>query len=324
MQIVHNNRIYNISELDQTEDQEILKEGFSVDKSMVGAFVKFCRTPHLARTEVFADAEIIPYNEYRGLVDKTGLIKGIYPNISQFPSYIHDYFEVDFMGKTYLVNPMCLKPYKLPETQWSIDMSGLKVGKNLLDGELIYGSLGTTATQYEPYTIGIDWGGPQPSETVEINTLARPTVVNRFDELESKVESLLVERNDFMKILNLWKKREIEKIEKEFNDTKARIVEEDESTEYKNQLKEMKENIIEDYKERNITVDIKIEMNGFTYSQETLDKLEEAKADMNESIAEINELYEEVEARLELCETEESKIKVLKAYDILSKDGKLA
>ena len=58
-------------------------------------------------------------------------------------------------------------------------------------------------------------------------------------------------------------------------------------------------------------------------TKETIEKEEELTSEYEKSINELNDLIKEVEARLELTENSAEKVKVLKSYGILNKDGKI-
>lgn len=131
------------------------------------------------------------------------------------------------------------------------------------------------------------------------------------------------ERRNEMELLELWKSRSLKKLDKEFEEEKASIIEKDPVTEVRNQFEVMKNNFIEEYKEKGMDVGIDISMKGFNYSRETVEKLGELRESYMDNQKEIADTYEEAKARLEICENEESKIKVLKDFEILDKNGRL-
>ena len=117
------------------------------------------------------------------------------------------------------------------------------------------------------------------------------------------------EDNKIMKILELYKERKEEA-----------VLAEDEMQKIINEMTDQVNALLES---ENRTDLFYVESEGFTLTKtnEKLDKLNEEKED---EILQLNKTIEEIEAMFEMTEDYEERMKILKKYGIINKDGKLS
>lgn len=122
-----------------------------------------------------------------------------------------------------------------------------------------------------------------------------------------------------MKILELYKERKEEAILEDYEKKEEAILAEDEMQKIINEMTNQVNALLES---ENRTDFFYVESEGFTLTEtnEKLDKLNEEKED---EILQLNKTIEEIEALFELTEDYEERMKILKKYDIINKDGKL-
>lgn len=123
-------------------------------------------------------------------------------------------------------------------------------------------------------------------------------------------------------ILNLWKIQEIQKIKNQFDRQKKAIMEKDElykiTAEYIDKAKPMIEDEGFSYDLRHMTECIESHLDRDV--QKEIEILNDKFSSMTKDV---NKLVEEVEAQLEMAETYDQKMNILKAYDILDSNGKI-
>ena len=236
---------------------------------------------HVPNNKIFRRGEYIPYTDWKVLVCSKGVIVGIDSIEIDEHSEPECYATVQINGKTYNINMLALEP-EPRLTTLKISSDGIKVA-------------------------GLDIGLADSLTTVT------SVYGIRGDSPERK--------DDYMKLLELWKRRKLDEIKEEYQVAKDKLVANDALGEFKEQFQAVKEGMLEHYENKG---SIEIRINGFEYSQDTKEGLQELSEEYSSAVKEVEDLYEEVLARLEICESEESKIKVLKDYDILTKGGKLA
>lgn len=138
--------------------------------------------------------------------------------------------------------------------------------------------------------------------------------------VDGKFEDIIVKGEDKMKILEIYKERTLKEIENNYDklikdvlveDNVQKIIEETE-----NQL-----NILLDRpEERKISLGCE-----YLFEPKTQEKIEKLKEERKQAEDKVEKLIEEVKARLEICDDNEtSKVAVLKEYEILDKDGRIA
>ena len=123
-----------------------------------------------------------------------------------------------------------------------------------------------------------------------------------------------------MKILELYKERKEQAIYDDYEKKEEAILAEDEMQKIINEMTDQVNALLES---ENRTDFFYVESEGFTLTEtnEKLDKLNEEKED---EILQLNKTIEEIEAMFEMTEDYEERMKILKKYGIINKDGKLS
>jgi hypothetical protein len=122
-----------------------------------------------------------------------------------------------------------------------------------------------------------------------------------------------------MKILDIYKERKEEAILEDYEKKEEAVLAEDEMQKI---IKEMTDQVNALLESENRTDFFYVESEGFTLTEtnEKLDKLNEEKED---EILQLDKTIEEIEAMFEMTEDYEERMKILKKYGIINKDGKL-
>jgi len=148
-------------------------------------------------------------------------------------------------------------------------------------------------------------------------------------KVEEKAEWIYSEQEkkegNYMKILNIYENREKDRINKEYNDNRDKIIKGDKNLKEYYKIIESIKNYNKKLQESNINYGVtvySINTNDFL-TQKSKDEIEAAEQTFKIELESINNIIEEVEAQLEICETQESKISVLKSYGILNEEGRI-
>ena len=157
-----------------------------------------------------------------------------------------------------------------------------------------------------------------------------------LDEISKALEDIVVEyckdilderkENKNMEILKIYKERKNTQL---LNDYEKELAKINQENPFEIIIKEAVEQIQELYSN-----EYKKELNDFILvsptiglsklkTKETIEKENKLTAEYKKSINELDDLIKEVEARLELAENNAEKVKILKSYDILDKNGKI-
>jgi len=134
---------------------------------------------------------------------------------------------------------------------------------------------------------------------------------------------------NYMKILNIYEDKMASKINKEHEEKRKKILKEDENLKEYNKIKNLVEKYIEKLEDENIidTLEVITELSEFDLITMSTEKTKKTLGKINEineeKLKSLDTLIQEVSARLEISETEESKIEVLKLYEILDEHGKI-
>ena len=136
----------------------------------------------------------------------------------------------------------------------------------------------------------------------------------------SHQENSVKNEEDNMKILEIYKERKEEAIVKDFEKKKEAILAEDEIQKIINEMVHQVNSIFEnEAREDRLYIDSK------NFCQEkTMDKLDELDEEKEDEILQLNKTIEEIEALFDLTEDYEERMKILKKYDIIGKDGKVS
>ena len=165
------------------------------------------------------------------------------------------------------------------------------------------------------------------------NILGKVLTSDVCNELNSKIECLkrpddlcnievkeCLEMINCDKILNLYEKRKLERIDKKSKEEKNEIISQDVfynlTESYEKQFLELFKN--EFKKEYKDCFALPI-----VYTDETNQKLEELEAKTSAEINELHERIQEVETRLSIVNDYDEAVKILKKYNILDREGKI-
>ena len=138
------------------------------------------------------------------------------------------------------------------------------------------------------------------------------------DILEGKGES------KSMEILKIYKERKATQLLNDYEEKLYKITQEDSIKSIINDAIEQIKDLYPDEYEENTSVISSIKSYGdFLKTEETIEKENELTIEYEKSVNELNDLIEEVSARLELAENGAEKTKILEIYNILDKKGKI-
>lgn len=139
-----------------------------------------------------------------------------------------------------------------------------------------------------------------------------------------KMEKEILKLNDKVKekkemnILEIYKERKIKTLEKEFSEAKKVAIEEDEIQKIIIEMTNQVNTILE-----NEDSDTRYESHPNLYTSKTEAKLNKLNDKYHEQIEELRSTLDEIRALFELTDDYNERIKILKNYKILNKDGKL-
>lgn len=121
-----------------------------------------------------------------------------------------------------------------------------------------------------------------------------------------------------MKILDLYEERKRKAIEEEYKENVANIKKEDEIQKIIIEMTNQVNTILE-----NEGSDTRYESHPNLYTSKTESKLDELNDKYHEQIEELRSTLDEIRALFELTDDYNERIKILKRYDIINKNGKL-
>lgn len=119
-----------------------------------------------------------------------------------------------------------------------------------------------------------------------------------------------------MEIINIYKEREIEKLDKKYDAKATKIKREDANYKVYMTCVEMLKPIFEEQKRY-------LEITEPEMSKDTLSKLEKVRKDANNARTKLNTFIDEVNAQLSLCENYDQTQVILKRYNIIDDNGKI-
>lgn len=161
---------------------------------------------------------------------------------------------------------------------------------------------------------------PCPTSPIDIESQCLENAVIEYckDILDERKE----DKN--MEILKIYKERKATKLLNDYEEKLDEINQEDSIKSIINDAIEQIKDLYPDEYEENINVISSIKSYGdFLKTEETIEKENKLTIEYERSINELNDLIEEVKARLELAENGAEKTKILEIYDILDKKGKI-
>lgn len=142
-----------------------------------------------------------------------------------------------------------------------------------------------------------------------------------LDEMErnlSKLKNKVKEENE-MQILDIYKERKIEALKEELSKAKEDVKKEDEIQSIILEMTNQVNTILE-----NQGSDARYESHPNLYTSKTEKELEELDSKYYKEVEIVSSTIEEVEAMFEMTEDYQERMKILKRYGIINKDGKLS
>lgn len=141
----------------------------------------------------------------------------------------------------------------------------------------------------------------------------------RMSPIQEYYNSLCEKEKNEMKILDLYKDRKLDALNEEYADKRMEIKEKDEIQSVIAEMQKQVMTILE-----NDGQEIHHDLGTFNlYTKETKNKLEQLESKYYEIKKEINREIEEIESLFEMTKDYDDRIKILKNYKVLNKDGKL-
>lgn len=210
----------------------------------------------------------------------------------------------------------CTGDYMVSGFRWTFREEELKLAEPMLEvtnniiGSMVYDKASQTHNHV------LTWDG-------NISDLCSyeptPTYVTR-SYVDEKINELKVKEKNYMKILEIYRNEATIKIEEKCDALVGKIIAEDKIQkliqETENQI-----NVILD-KDESEAISL-----GFSHLLEpkNKEKISETLTEKHNQMKELDKMLEKVAARLEICDDDEfSKVEVLKLYNILDEDGKIA
>lgn len=168
--------------------------------------------------------------------------------------------------------------------------------------------------------------GPTLSQALEASHIIFEEFLSSDDVVDSLAYAIeeynknIKEENKTMKILEIYKERKEQAIYDNYEKKEEAILAEDEMQKIINEMTDQVNALLES---ENRTDFFYVESEGYTLAEtnEKLDKLNEEKED---EILQLNKTIDEIKALFELTEDYEERMKILKKYDIIGKDGKVS
>lgn len=141
------------------------------------------------------------------------------------------------------------------------------------------------------------------------------------EEMEKNLLKLKnkVKEEKEMQILDLYEERKVKALEKEILEAKEKVKKEDEIQSIIIEMTNQVNTILE-----NQGSDTRYESHPNLYTSKTEKELEELDKKYYEEVEILNSTIKEVEAMFEMTEDYQERMKILKRYGIINKDGKLS
>ena len=152
--------------------------------------------------------------------------------------------------------------------------------------------------------------------------IKRPKLYDKY--VDGKFENIIEKGEDKMKILEIYSREAFSKIDEKYDELEKEVRENDSVNKIiqdaSNQI-----NVLLDRDEKNAINLAPIGIYSELLEPKSSEKILELKCDREKEERKVGKLIEEVKARLEICDDNEtSKVVVLKEYGILDKDGRIA
>ena len=146
------------------------------------------------------------------------------------------------------------------------------------------------------------------------NVIIKPALIQ-----DNRLPNKNKEENNMLKILEIYKEKKTKEIEQKYDKQLEDLEFNDPVTVYLHQA----ENTIKEILKTEEDVSLVISSNLIEFTQETLEKMKEIKNTIYKEKEELNNVIKEIEALLEFAPNYEESTKILLAYDIIDKKGKI-
>lgn len=144
-------------------------------------------------------------------------------------------------------------------------------------------------------------------------------ITNETNLQNISIENINMEGNNMLKILEIYKEKKTREIEQKYDKQLEDLEFNDPVSVYLHQA----ENTIKEILKTEEDVRLIINSNLVEFTQETLEKMKEIKDTIYKEKKELNNVIKEIEALLEFAPNYEESTKILLAYDIIDKKGKI-
>lgn len=153
-------------------------------------------------------------------------------------------------------------------------------------------------------------------------------VPDKLEERKKYIEGKWEKEMDCLKILNKWSDMQEKQIKKSYEEQRKNAIESDpvlkEYREIGNYVQATVEQFGEKYMLPKETIEIILTDETKIINENTLEKLNKLNDSSAAELKELNDKISEIKAAISICETEESLRKVLKAYKVIDKEGKIS
>ena len=242
--------------------------------------------------------------------------------------YVANKYLFKIKDKAYTSYPLCKWHYKIERLTAELPRIGniaeqmnlIQTAENLLWGEDELEPISSFSKGYKFKEVYFEEPiypeGPTPDKPQEIKVSGK----NLFDggELMYNYYKNIKEEKE-MKILELYKERKENAILEDYNNKRDKILAEDEIQKI---IKEMVHQVNSIFENEEREDRLYIDSKDF-YQEKTMDKLDELDELKENEVAELDKTIEEIEALFDLTDDYEERMKILKKYGIIDKDGKV-
>ena len=169
--------------------------------------------------------------------------------------------------------------------------------------------------------------GPTLSQALEANHILFEEFLSSDDVVDSLAYAIEeynknIKEDKTMKILDIYRERKEFEINQNYIKNRNEIIKEDEIQKIIREM-ELQINTILDIEERLDRVDFS-SRNEELLTNVSKEKLEKLEAETDKERDKLHDNIEEIKALFELTEDYEERMKILKKYDIINKDGKVS
>lgn len=143
-------------------------------------------------------------------------------------------------------------------------------------------------------------------------------ITNETNLQNISIENINMEGNNMLKILEIYKEKKTREIEQKYDKQLEDLEFNDPVTIYLHQAENTIKEMLKIEEDFSLAITSHVE-----FTQETLEKMKEIKNTIYKEKEELNNVIKEIEALLEFAPNYEESTKILLAYDIIDKKGKI-